>query len=216
MKILLVDDHKIIRRVLGNFLRDELDAEVIEGNNGVEGLNFFKANDDFEVVLADINMPKMDGIEMVKEIRQLDADIKIIALSMMDDSSTIKKMIAAGASSYVLKEGDTNELLKAIEMVMNGETYYSPSVTETIMTSFTKQRANSISTIEASLSDREKEVLRLIIEEYTNHEIAEKLFISVRTVEAHKRNLLDKTHAKNVAGLLKYALKHQLFDDLDF
>ncbi len=210
MKILLVDDHKIIRNVLSSFLQGKLSAEVIQANNGVEGINLFKS-DKFDLVVADINMPKKDGIEMVKEIREIDKEVSVIALSMMDDSVSIKKMLKAGASAYVLKEGDTEDLLKAIEKVQNGETYYSHAVTETIMTSIMDgKKAHK----EASLTKRELEVLELMFKEKSNQEVADELFISLRTVETHKHHIMEKTGAKNMAGLVKFAIREKLFDDL--
>ncbi len=210
MKILLVDDHKIIRSILATFLSDKLGAEVIQGNNGIEGVNLFKS-DVFDLVVTDIHMPKMDGIEMVKRIRVLNDEIKIVALSMMDDSVSIKQMLKEGASAYVLKEGDTNELLKAINLVMEGGKYYSPAVTEVIMTSISHGRKESQ---KVELTKRELEILELILKEKSNAEIAEQLFISLRTVETHKHNVIEKTGSKNIAGLVKYAIREKLFDNL--
>jgi len=153
----------------------------------------------------------MDGIEMVQKIRETNTEVKIIALSMMDDSVSIKKMLKAGASAYVLKEGDTNELLKAINLVMAGEKYYSHGVTEVIMTSLSSSRRDFK---KADLTNRELEVLELLFKEKTNAEIAEKLFISMRTVETHKHNIMEKTGSKNLAGLVKFAIREKLFDDL--
>ena len=210
MKILLVDDHKIIRNILGTFLSQKLDAEIVQGNNGIEGINLFN-KEEFDLVIADINMPRMDGIEMVKEIRQVSTDTPIIALSMMDDSVSIKKMLIAGASGYVLKEGDTSELLKAIEKVMAGEAYYSKAVAETIMSSLLDSKTSQK---DSELTKRELEVLELMFNELSNQEIADKLFISLRTVETHKHNIMEKTGAKNMAGLVKYAIRNKLFDGL--
>jgi len=212
MKILLADDHKIIRHALGKFLVESLDAEVSEANNGIEALNYFKKTT-FDLVVADINMPKMDGIELVKCIREISPDMKVIALSMMDDPVSIKKMLKAGASAYVLKEGDTKEFLKAVEQVMDGEKYYSHAVTEVIMTNLMDGKK---SYREAKLTNREMEVLELIFKEKSNAEIAELLFISLRTVETHKHNIMDKTGSKNLAGLVRYSIKEKLFDELFF
>lgn len=210
MRILLIDDHKIIRNVLSAFLKEKLGAEVVEGNNGIEGVNLFKSND-FDIVIADINMPQMDGIEMVKQIREIDKEVKIIALSMMDDSVSIKKMLKAGAKGYVLKEGHTEDLLKAIDSVLKNENYYSNSVTETIMTSLMDSRK---AYKDAELTKRELEILELIFKEKSNNEIAELLFISQRTVETHKHHIMEKTGAKNMAGLVKFAIREKLFDEL--
>ena len=209
-KILLVDDHKIIRNVLSKFLEENLQVEVIEANNGVEGVKILEQHQ-FDLVIADINMPRMDGIEMTKQIKARYPDLKVIALSMMDDSVSIKKMLKAGASAYVLKEGDVNELLKSIEKVLDGENYYSPAVTESIMSSLSDSRK---AYKEADLTKRELQVLELMFKEKTNKEIADELFISLRTVETHKHHIMEKTGAKNMAGLVKFAIREKLFDDL--
>lgn len=135
---------------------------------------------------------------------------------MLNENHHIKKMVNAGASGYVLKNCDEEEIKKAIKTVMEDGTYYSPQVTETIMSSLGKKKTKSSSPYinEFPLTDREKEVLELIVKEYSNQEIADKLFISLRTVDAHKRNLLEKTGAKNTAGLVMFAINNQLFDDI--
>lgn len=210
MKILLVDDHQIIRNVLGRFLRQTLKCELNEANNGIEGLKSWNSSK-YNLVIVDINMPEMDGIEMTKRIIEQDPEAKVIALSMMDDSVSIKKMLKAGASAYVLKEGDTEDLLMAIDKVMKGEKFFSQAVTETIMSTLSNSKH---SLINIELTKRELQVLELIFKEKTNQEIADDLFISLRTVETHKHNILEKTGAKNIAGLVKYAIKAKLFDDL--
>ena len=210
MKILLVDDHKIIRQVLSEHLIEKLDAEVVEAGNGIEAYNIFK-EDTFDLVITDINMPKKDGIELVKEINKINSKQKIIALSMMDDEVSIKKMLKAGASGYMLKEGNASELITAVEKVMNGDKFYSPLVTETIMQSLMSSRKNYKN---ANLTKREHEILYLIFKEKSNQEIADELFISLRTVETHKHNIMEKTGSRNMAGLVKFAIREKLFDDL--
>ncbi|WP_109831315.1 response regulator transcription factor [Reichenbachiella versicolor] len=210
MKILLVDDHRIVRKALSTVLQEELKAEVIQASNGVEGINKF-VPEEFDFMIADINMPQKNGIELTKEVRKLDKKIKIIALSMMDDSSSIIKMIKAGANGYVLKEGDTEELLEAINKIKNNEKFYSDGVTDKIMNSLVN---NGKAENRSELTKRELQVLELVLKEKNNGEIAEELFISLRTVETHKHNIMEKTGAKNIAGLVKYALKEKLFDDL--
>jgi len=154
----------------------------------------------------------MDGIELTKEITSKYEDVKIIALTMMNDNLHIKKMMNAGASGYVLKNCSQAELKKAIETVTAGDTYYSPEVTETVMTALMKKRSKTA--VNMPLTEREKEVLILVVEENTNQEIADKLFISQRTVDAHKRNLLEKTGSKNIAGLVVYAINNNLMGDV--
>ncbi|NND32409.1 MAG: response regulator transcription factor [Saprospiraceae bacterium] len=208
MKILLVDDHKIIRQVLGDYLKDNLDAVIFEAGNGQEALEMIKG-DNFEIVITDVNMPKMDGVELMKNIHEYDPELKVIALSMMDDKVSIKKMLKAGAQAYVLKEGNTEDLVKAIKAVINGEKYYSSTVTEVIMDSLSSSAQTG-----TELTNREREILYLIFQERSNKEIAEQLFISLRTVETHKHNIMEKTGAKNLAGLVKFAIRNKLFDDL--
>ena len=210
MNILLADDHKIIRTVLGKFLRESLDAKITEAGKGIEAFNLYDQND-FDLVIADINMPKMDGIELTKMITDKRPSSKVIALSMMDDSVSIKKMLKAGASAYVLKEGDTRELLSAVEKVMNDEKYYPQAVSEVSMSSLMD---NKRSKSEAKLTKRELEILEQIFKEKSNQEIADELFISLRTVETHKHNIMEKTGSKNLAGLVKYAISNKLFDHM--
>ncbi len=216
MKILLVDDHKLIRDALKVYLENDEEFDITdEAGNGQEALVLLKSIR-VDVVMLDINMPVMDGITCAKEIKALYPDIKILALSMYNDNQFIKQMLAAGAAGYILKNSGEEIIKTALRKVYNNETYYSAEVAETVMQSMLKGdvKRNSKLVVDLPLTNREKEVLRLIIKEYTNQEIAEELFISPRTVDAHKRNLLEKTGSKNIAGLVLYAIEKNLFDDL--
>jgi len=216
MKILLVDDHKLIRDAIRSYMDDDPEFEVVdEAGNGQEALILLKSIS-VDVVMIDISMPVMDGIECAQEISTSYPEIKILALSMMNDNQFIKKMLAAGASGYILKNSGEAEIKKAITAVYNGETYFSAEVNETVMQNMLKGgiKRNSKLVVDLPLTSREKEVLHLIIKECSNQEIADKLFISPRTVDAHKRNLLEKTGSKNTAGLVLYAIEKNLFDDL--
>lgn len=215
MRILLVDDHKLIRDAITAYLQDDPVYEVVaEASNGVEGLSKIQETKP-EVVLSDINMPEMDGVMFTQEIKKANPEIKVIIISMFNDYKNIKNVMNAGADGYLLKNCGEEEIKKAISTVMNGDTYYNEEITKIVMEGLTGRVAHSPKVaMEMPLSDREKEVLRLIIKEQSNQEIADELFISVRTVDAHKRNLLDKTGAKNVAGLVFYALENKLFDDI--
>ncbi len=205
MKILLVDDHRLIRDAIRSYMDDDGGYEVVgEASHGQEAIRALE-DTEVDVVLMDINMPIMDGLECTKEIKSRWPHIKVLTLSMMSDNLHIKQMMGAGASGYVLKNCTEKELKKAIDTVFEGDTYYSADVTEIVM-------ANLV--VDMPLTEREKEVLELIIKEHTNNEIADKLFISNRTVDAHKRNLLEKTGSKNVAGLVMFAIHNQVFEDL--
>lgn len=213
---MLVDDHKMIREGIKTYLAEDPKYDIVaEAKNGIDCLNQLE-NLEVDLILTDLHMPEMDGIELAKEVKERYPDLKLIALTMMGESQHIKQMLAEGALGYLLKNCGETEVKLAIQNVMMGGTYYSPEVTNIIMNNIRKVKPKSGGNVamEMPLTDREKEVLKLILKEYTNQEIADKLFISVRTVDAHKRNLLDKTGSKNVAGLVIYAIDRQLFDDI--
>ena len=215
MRILLADDHKLIRDAIKAYFEDDPQYDIVaEVSNGVEGLKMIEESNP-EVVLTDINMPEMDGITFTEEIKKKEAGIKVIIITMFNDYKNIKRGMSSGADGYLLKDCGEEEIKKAISSVMEGKNYYAEEVTKIAMEGLSGRTAQAPKVaMEMPLSDREKEVLRLIIKEYSNTEIGEELFISVRTVDAHKRNILDKTGAKNVAGLVFYALENKLFDDL--
>lgn len=214
--IILVDDHKMIRDGIKTFIEGDKSVEVIgEANNGIECLDLLDALTP-DIVITDLNMPEMDGIELTRQIAMKHPEVKVIALTMFGESQHVKQTLAEGAMGYLLKDCREDELRLAIRKVSSGSTYYSPEVTKTIINKVRKVKTQTSSRIvlEVPLTDREKEVLYLIVREFSNQEIADKLFISIRTVEAHKRNILDKTGSKTVAGLVLYAIEKQLFDDI--
>ncbi|PIB35478.1 DNA-binding response regulator [Reichenbachiella sp. 5M10] len=215
LKILLVDDHKMIREGIKTFLDDNTSYEIVaEAADGKEALESY-TNAQPDVVIADILMPEMTGIEMTEKIREYDAEVKILALTMLSESHHIKQMMKAGANGYLLKNCTEEELYEAISAVVAGKTYYSHEVTDIIVHDSNKRPdVKQRLSLEIPLTSREQEVLHLICKEYTNAEISEELFIGMRTVDAHKRNLLEKTGCKNVAGLVVYAIERDLFDDL--
>ena len=216
MKILLVDDHKLIRDALRSYMEGDDEFEIVdEAGNRQEALILLKTIQ-VDVVMLDISMPVMDGIVCAQEIRNQYPEIKVLALSMMNDNQFIKQMLAAGALGYILKNSGEEEIKKALRSVYAGEAYYSAEVAETVMQNMMKggiKRSNKL-VVDLPLTSREEEVLHLIIKEYSNQEIADELFISPRTVDAHKRNLLEKTGSKNIAGLVLYAIEKNLFEDL--
>jgi len=208
-RILLVDDHKIIRDGIKALLQDVPEVEVVgEAENGSKAVASVR-NDGIDVVIMDINMPVMDGIEATRVIRQLNSSIKIIALSMLEEKGNIKAMIEAGASGYIIKSAGEEQLIKAISSVINGRYFFSDEAAHAVMMDMVYSReTESEKSEQFKLTDRELEVLRLIVEEYTTQEIADALFISTRTVDAHRRNLLQKTGVRNLAGLVRYAIEH--------
>jgi len=212
--VLLVDDHSMIRFGLKSFLEDDNMEVVGEAKNGVEALSLLESIKP-DVLVTDIMMPEIDGIELATQVTKNYPSLPILALSMINENHHIKKMLNAGAKGYVLKDCSQKELIEAINTVSKGKSYYTEEVTQIIMDgllSKPKRKERTVSDI--SITERELEVLNLICKEKTNTEIADVLFVSTRTVEAHKRNLIDKTGCKNVAGLVLYAIERNLFDDL--
>jgi DNA-binding NarL/FixJ family response regulator len=215
IKILLADDHKIVRDGIKLMLESQPGIEVVaEVSNGKEALEIL---DDtlIDLVVMDINMPEMDGITATKEIKEKYNDVKVLALTMSNDDLHIRQMIQAGASGYIMKSAGRNELKDAIMTIVNGKHYFSDEATHSIMMDLVKGKGKSSSSELVHITDRELEILELIIKEFTNQEIAEKLFISSRTVDAHRRNLLQKTGARNTAGLVKYAFQNNIISPSD-
>jgi len=217
IKVLVVDDHKIVRDGIKVLLQDEPDIKVVgEAVNGKHALELIpKVKPDLMII--DINMPVMNGIDCTREVAKDHPSVKILALTMLNELEHIKKMIAAGAGGYLLKNSGKDELIEAIKTVISGENYFSDEVKNIIMMNMVKGKTlnRKIQGEQVPLTNREKDVLKYIVKEYTNQEIAEKLFISVRTVDAHRRTLLEKTGARNTAGLVKYAIENNLVDDND-
>ncbi len=208
---MLVDDHKIIRDGLKLYFDGNSEYEVkMEAANGEVALTALESSMP-DLVITDISMPVMDGITLTQKIKEKYPDQKIMALTMMGENQHIKHMLSAGVNGYILKNSDKEEIMTAIKSIMRGENYYSKEVTQVIMESISgKKKQRQHLTLETPLTKREKEVLQLIVKEYSNQQIADELFISVRTVDAHKRNLLEKTGCKNVAGLVIYAIERDI------
>ncbi len=213
IEILIADDHKMVREGIRSVIENTPDIVITdEVSNGVEALIKLEKNK-YDIILTDISMPKMDGVELMKEITKKYPGLKVIALTMMGEGQHIKQMLKSGAKGYLLKNCGSNELITAIKKVSKGENYYSHEVTQIIMNQLSGKKSQRMST-EVPLTSRELEVLHLILKEYSNQEIADALFISSRTVDAHKRNLIEKTGSKNIAGLVLYAVEKRLFEDI--
>jgi DNA-binding NarL/FixJ family response regulator len=215
IKLLLADDHKIVRDGIVSLLQNENDLEIIgEAENGQIAIQQVE-NLHPDLVIMDINMPVMDGINSTAIISKEFPETKILALTMTNEQEHIKNMISAGAGGYILKNSGKTELIDAIKTIVSGGNYFSEEVKDAILQQMVNKRSvhEKIIGEPIPLTRREKDVLRLIVEEHTNHEIAEKLFISVRTVDAHRRNLLEKTGARNTAGLVKYAIDNNILSN---
>ncbi|WBM75057.1 response regulator transcription factor [Saprospira grandis] len=215
IKVFLVDDHKLIRDGIKAHLEEAQDFEIVgEAADGQEAINKLKETT-ADVVLMDINMDGMDGISCTQILSQELPELNVLALSMLAENQHIKEMIKAGAKGYLLKTATEQEIKQGIRAVYQGQNFYSAEVTQIVMNNLGTANRKKRSRFDplAPLTSREKEVLALIIKEYSNQEIADELYISKRTVDAHKRNLLEKTGAKNVAGLVVFALNNQILDN---
>lgn len=215
VRLLLVDDHQLVRDGVRSHLERYQEYKIVaEASDGQEALQILET-EAIDIILMDINMTGMDGISCTKEIRKRFPNSKVLALTMLNEPQYIKQMLAAGAAGYLLKNCQAEELIIAINSIINNDTYYSPHVTQIVMSSMSKNTAKASTPVRnIPLTDREIDVLKLILKEYSNKEIAEELFISPRTVDAHKRNLLEKTGSKNIAGLVIYSINNSLVTDL--
>jgi len=210
VKLLVVDDHPILRGGIVSLLEKAQNIEVIcEASNGEEAIACIEKEKP-DVVLMDINMDGKLDVTTTETIKERWPEIKVLAFSMHEEVQVIRRMLKAGASGYILKNAAHQEVLRAIETVMAGGNYYGQEVLDIMTQSITSDGEGDH---EIVLSNREKEVLHFVAKEYTNQEIAEKINISLRTVETHKRNLIKKLRVKNVVGLVRFALEQgQLLD----
>ncbi|WP_367390419.1 response regulator [Lewinella sp. LCG006] len=213
IKVALVDDQTLFLKGLRLILEEypEIDI-VIEANNGQDFLTAV-AKEEPHVVLLDLKMPGMDGIEVAEKLKTIAPEVKIILLTMHDDEHFIHHVLSLGANGYLLKNEEPAILREAIQKVMTQEYYLNDYVAKALLSNIKKKDTYSSDQAKDALftlTPREKEILQLICEEHTTGEIAQQLFISKRTVEGHRQNLLDKTGVRNTAGLVIYALKNQL------
>jgi DNA-binding NarL/FixJ family response regulator len=208
IKILLADDHGIIRDGIKLMLNKSPELEIVaEANNGQEVIDYLAKNaKSIDVILMDINMPVMNGIEATQKISEIYSDINILALTMHIEETYISNMLKAGALGYILKESNKEELIDAIKSIASGKKYYSNEVSVTLINSLMSDDKDK----DKELSEREIEILSFIASGNTNREIGEKLFISGRTVETHRRNILNKLEVKNTAEMIKYAIQNKL------
>lgn len=208
IRILITDDHEMIRNGLSALIRGESDIHVVEtAENGEEAVNVCQKRE-IDVVLMDVMMPVLNGVEATKRIKETSPDTKVLAVTINDEPRFIKEVLTAGASGYILKHSSKEEILKAIRDVANNKHHFGADVLAKISTEFTQLDKDS----KPMLTKKESEVLRLIAQEFTNQEIADQLNCGIRTVDTHKRNLIRKLEVKNVVGLVKYALKMGVVD----
>ncbi len=209
-KVVLVDDHTLFRnglRILLNTMDDYL--VVGEASNGKQFLDLLET-DVPDLVLLDINMPVMDGIEAASIAQKLYPDLKIITLSMYGEEDYYYKMVNAGVKGFLLKNSDIKEVKTALDIVFDGGSFFSSELLQNLVNSL--KSSSKSKEIHAELSEREMEILILICQGLSNQEIGDKLFISKRTVDKHRANILEKSESKNTAQLVMYAIKNRLVE----
>ncbi len=208
--LMIVDDHALFRNGLKLILSSLPNFKVVaEASNGEEFLNTLDLIP-VDIVLMDIEMPVLNGIEATKLALKKQPNLKIITLSMYGDEEYYHKMIDAGASGFLLKDSDIDEVHSALNSVAEGKSYFSQELLRNLIKNFQNQDENPKETFD--LSAREVEIIDLICQGFSNIEIGEKLFLSKRTVEKHRANILEKTNTKNTASLVMFAIKNKIVD----
>lgn len=209
-KVILVDDHKLFRDGLKLLLNNSGKVEVVaEASNGIEFLEIIENYLD-AIVFMDIQMPEMNGIEATKKSLAKYPDLKIIALTMFGDDEYYYQMIEAGVKGFLLKSTDLDEVLDSIEIVAKGENCFSKELLYSIVRNLSQAKKTNF--VDPNLSDREIEILQLICEGLSNQDIADRLFISKRTVDKHRSNILEKTGTNNTASLVMYSIKQGIIN----
>jgi len=211
IRVLIADDHEIIRYGISTYLSSSEDIKIVgEASTGEECIELFKEHKP-DICLLDISMPKKNGIETTRTIRSLDLETKILILSMHIDKQLLGEVLQAGINGYLLKNTEKQFVLNGILAVMNGQQVFSDPISDLIKHSFLSQAQNeAIPEIHPDITSREQEILQLIVEGLTSKEIAEKLYISPRTVDTHRANLMQKLELNNIAELVRYAIEHNL------
>jgi DNA-binding NarL/FixJ family response regulator len=210
INLLIADDHTMFLQGIISLLEQEPNITVIDkAVNGFEALEIIKKGV-VDFIILDISMPEMDGIELSKILKKQHPNVKILIVSTHSNVMIVSRLIRIGVNGYLLKNAAKEELLKAINRIASGENYFAEELEEKHLSNSSKIEKQVSNLTE--LSSREKEILVLIAHEYNTAEIAEKTFISLNTVNTHRRNLLSKLNAKNTAGLVKYAVENGLVD----
>jgi two-component system, NarL family, nitrate/nitrite response regulator NarL len=206
VKLILVDDHKMVRDGLSAALKGEERFTIVgEASDGKEAVSIAKTLKP-DIIVMDINMPVLDGVEAAHEIRKFDAEVKILILTMLEDEHYIFDALNANIDGYLFKMAGIDEFIAALHLLANGETYFDKKVTK-ILVDKHKQKENK----EHKLSEREIEILRYIAQGLTSKEIGEKIFISIHTVLKHRKNILKKLNIHGTAELVKFTIENKIF-----
>lgn len=211
IKVIIVDDHKLVTDCIGLFLRSSAEIEVAGvAHSASDAMEMLKTVCP-DVMLIDISMPDVTGIEATKLVKNLYPDIKVLILSMHSDYDNISDAIDAGADGYVPKDVASEELVEAIQTIQTGKNFFHTTISDEIVKNYSVKRTKYNTTL-PQLTKRELEVLKLFTEGFNNTEIADKLFLSVRTIESHKNHILQKTNMKNSVELIKFAIRNRIIE----
>jgi two-component system, NarL family, response regulator NreC len=209
-RVLIADDHKIVREGLKALIDKQESMQVVaEADNGLEAVRLARKLQP-DVVIMDLGMPQMNGIEATREVTAREPGIKVIALSMHSDKRFVLQMIKAGASGYLLKDSAFEELITAIKTVVSNQSYLSPKITDVVIKDYLQTLSKGDVSAFSVLTAREREVLQLLAEGRSTKEIAASLNVSVKTVETHRQQIMDKLNIRSVAELTKYAIREGL------
>jgi DNA-binding NarL/FixJ family response regulator len=207
INVLVAEDHTIVRKGICSLIDGKAEIKVVgEAEDGRDAIDKAGALQP-DVVLMDITMPHLNGLEATRQIKKIFPQIKILALTMYTNEEYILQILQAGASGYVIKQAAPAELISAIHAVYRGDSFLSPSISKTIIDEYLRHSVPAAPVEQEKLTDREREVLQLIAEGYSNREIADKLNLSVKTVGVHRTNIMEKLEIHNVTDLVKYALR---------
>ena len=210
IKVVLADDHNILRAGLKSLLETASNIEVVgEADNGRDTVALVRQID-VDIVVMDVAMPDMNGVDATRKIAQLAPDVRILALSGHSDGVYVKGMLEAGAKGYLLKDAATTELITALNAIAKGRVYVSPSVTDTLVGDYLQRLKGEIGPDSQALSLREREVLQLVAEGKSSAQIATSLHLSERTIETHRKRIMDKLGMRSIAELTKYAIREGL------
>ncbi len=212
-RILITDDHAIVRTGLRTLLQSEPSLDLVgEASGGYEAIDLV-AETSPDILLLDLSMPDLDGIEVTKKLKPKYPELRILILTIHEDKALVREAIKAGASGYILKRAAESELVSAINVLMRGDMYVDHSLLSTLVEDTVEKPVHNRELIEA-LTPREEDVLGLIVLGYTNRQIGEELSISVRTVEGHRSNLSEKIGSHSRADLVRYARENDLIDGI--
>jgi DNA-binding NarL/FixJ family response regulator len=210
IRVLLAEDHTIVRKGLRALLADEPDIEVIaEAEDGREAVQMAQQSLP-DVVLMDLSMPGLNGLEATRQIKRRVPEVKVLVLTRHANEEYVFQILRAGASGYVVKKAAPAELVSAVRAVSRGDSFLSPAISRTVIEEYVRQAEAMVQDSYEQLTDREREVLQLIAEGHSSREIAERLTISEKTVRTHRANLMDKLDLHSTAELTQYAMRKGL------